>query len=134
MKFSHNAKNYVDTSWYTFTQKLIWKSKFNNCIIVKSDRFYPSSKTCNHCGYVNSELTLKDRKWICPNCGTEIIRDENAGRNLRDNAINLITEEINSVLGMEHTEVMSMEGMETTYFNGMLSGVSYEVENARSLA
>ena len=134
MKFSHNAKNYLDTSWYTFTQKLLWKSKFNNCIIVKSDRFYPSSKTCNHCGYVNQNLTLKDRKWICPNCGTEIIRDENAGRNLRDNAINLLTEEINSVLGMEHTEVMSMEDMEATYLNGMLSGVSYEVENARSLA
>ena len=134
MKFSHNAKNYVDTSWYTFTQKLIWKSKFNNCIIVKSDRFYPSSKTCNRCGYVNQNLTLKDRKWICPNCGTEIIRDENAGRNLRDNAINLLTEEINSVLGMEHTEVMSMEDMEATYFNSMLSGVSCEVENARSLA
>ena len=134
MKFSHNAKNYVDTSWYTFTQKLIWKSKFNNCIIVKSDRFYPSSKTCNHCGYVNSELTLKDRKWICPNCGTEIIRDENAGRNLRDNAINLITEEINSVLGLEQSEVMSMEDMEAVYLNGMLSGVSCEVENAKSLA
>ena len=134
MKFSHNARNYVDTSWYTFTQKLIWKSQFNNCIIVKSDRFYPSSKTCNHCGYVNKNLTLRDRKWICPNCGAEIIRDENAGKNLRDNAINLLTEEINSVLGMEHTEVMSMEDMEATYLNGMLSGVSYEVENARSLA
>ena len=133
MKFSHNAKNYVDTSWYTFTQKLSWKSQFNDCIIVKSDRFYPSSKTCNHCGYVNQNLTLKDRKWICPNCGAEIIRDENAGKNLRDNAINLLTEEINSVLGMERTEVMSMEDMEATYYNGMLSGVSYEVENARSL-
>ena len=132
MKFSHNAKNYVDTSWYTFTQKLIWKSQFNNCIVIKSDRFYPSSKTCNHCGYINQNLTLKDRKWICPNCGTEIIRDENAGRNLRDNAINLITEEINSVLGMERTEVMSMEDMEATYCNGMLSGVSYEVENQSS--
>ena len=134
MKFSHNARNYVDTSWYTFTQKLIWKSQFYDCIVIKSDRFYPSSKTCNNCGYVNHNLTLKDRKWICPNCGTEIIRDENAGKNLRDNAINLLTEEINSVLGMGRTEVMSMEGMEATYFNGMLSGVSYEVKNARSLA
>ena len=134
MKFSHNAKNYVDTSWYTFTQKLIWKAQFNNCVVVKSDRFYPSSKTCNHCGYINHNLTLKDRKWICPNCGADIIRDENAGKNLRDNAINLLTEEINSVLGMERTEVMSMEGMEATYFNGMLSGVSYEVENAKPLA
>ena len=134
MRFSHNAKNYVDTSWYTFTQKLIWKSQFNNCVVVKSDRFYPSSKTCNSCGYINPNLTLKDRKWICPNCNTEIIRDANAGKNLRDNAINLLTEEINSVLGMERAEVMSMEGMEATYYNGMLSGVSYEVENARSLA
>ena len=132
MKFSHNAKNYVDTSWYAFTQKLIWKAQFNNCIVVKSDRFYPSSKTCNNCGYVNHNLTLKDRKWTCPNCGTEIIRDANAGKNLRDNAINLLTEEINSVLGMGRTEVMSMEGMEATYFNGMLSGVSFEVENAKS--
>ena len=58
------------------------------------------------------------------------MRDENAGRNLRDNAINLITEEVNSVLGLEQSEVMSMEDIEATYFNGMLSGVSFEVENA----
>ena len=132
MKFSHNAKNYVDTSWYTFTQKLLWKAQFNNCTVIKSDRFYPSSKMCNHCGYVNQKLTLKDRKWICPNCGTEIIRDQNAAQNLRDNAINLITEEIDSVLGMERTEVMSMEGTEATYLNGILSGVSYEVETQSS--
>ena len=113
---------------------MIWKSQFNDCIIVKAERFYPSSKTCNHCGYVNQNLTLKDRKWVCPSCGTEIIRDENAGKNLRDNAINLLTEEINSVLGLEQSEVMSMEDMEATYLNGVLSGVSYEVENAKSLA
>lgn len=134
MKFSHNAKNYVDTSWYTFTQKLIWKAQFNNCIVVKAERFYPSSKTCNNCGYVNQSLTLTDRKWICPSCGTEIIRDENAAQNLRDNAINLITEEINSVLGTGRTEVMSMEDMEATYRNGICREVFYEVENARSLA
>ena len=132
MKFSHNAKNYVDTSWYTFTQKLIWKAQFNNCIVVKSDRFYPSSKTCNHCGYINQNLTLKDRKWICPSCGTGIIRDQNAAQNLRNNAINLLVDEIKSTLGMERTEVMSMEDMEAIYLNGMLSGVSYEVESQSS--
>ena len=132
MKFSHNAKNYVDTSWYTFTQKLLWKAQFNNCIVTKSNRFYPSSKTCNHCSYINHSLTLKDRKWICPNCGSEIIRDENAGKNLRDNAINLLVDEIKSTLGWEPSEVMSMEGTEVTYLNGMLSGVSYEVESEES--
>ena len=77
-------------------------------------------------------LTLKDRKWVCPNCGTEIIRDENAGKNLRDNAINLLVDEIKSTLGWGPSEVMSMEDMEATYFNGMLSGVSFEVENQSS--
>ena len=134
MKFSHNAKNYVDTSWYTFTQKLLLKSQFNDCIVVKADRFYPSSKTCNNCGYVNHNLTLKDRKWTCPNCGSEIIRDANAGKNLRDNAINLLVDEIKSTLGTERTKVMSMEGMEATYRNGICREVFYEVENARSLA
>ena len=132
MKFSHNAKNYTDTSWCTFAQKLIWKAQFNNCIIVKSDRFYPSSKTCNHCGYVNHNLTLKDRKWICPDCGAEIIRDQNAAQNLRDNAINLLVDEITSTLGWEPSEVMSMEDMEVNLFNGMVCGVSYEVENQNS--
>ena len=132
MKFSHNAKNYVDTSWYTFTQKLIWKAQFNNCVVVKSDRFYPSSKTCNHCGYINHSLTLRDRKWTCPNCGKEIVRDENAGKNLRDNAVNLLVDEIKSTLGWEPSEVMSMEGMEAAYFNGVLSEISYEVESEES--
>ena len=132
MKFSYNAKNYVDASWYTFTQRLIWKAQFNNCIVVKASRFYPSSKTCNRCGYINHRLTLKDRKWVCPNCGTEIIRDQNAAQNLRDNAIKLLTEEISSVLGMGRTEVMSMEDMEAIYLNGILSGVSYEVESQSS--
>ena len=132
MKFSHNAKNYVDTSWYTFTQKLLWKARFNDCVVVRADRYYPSSKTCNYCGYVNRSLTLKGRKWTCPSCGAEIIRDENAGRNLRDNAINLLVDEIISTLGMERTEVMSMEDIEVSLFNGEIYGVSYEVENQNS--
>ena len=81
---------------------------------------------------MNKNLTLKDRKWICPNCGTEIIRDENAGKNLRDNAINLLVDEIKSTLGWEPSEVMSMEGTEVNLFNGEIYGVSYEVENQNS--
>ena len=37
-----------------------------------------------------------------------------------------------STLGMERTEVMSMEGMEATYLNSALSGVPREVENQSS--
>ena len=132
MKFSHNAKNYVDTSWYSFITRLEQKAKLNNCLVIKSNRFYPSSKTCNHCGYINSELTLKDRVWVCPNCGTKIIRDQNAAQNLKENAIRILVDDLKSTLLLEQQDVMSMEDMEVNLCNSMIYGVSYEVENQSS--
>jgi putative transposase len=46
------------------------------------DKFYPSSKTCHKCGYINKELNLKDRHWICPHCKAELQRDLNAAINI----------------------------------------------------
>lgn len=127
-----NAHNYVDTSWSTLVNKLIWKSQFSNCLVIQSDRFYPSSKTCNHCGYVNKNLALKDRVWTCPECGSTIIRDQNAALNLKDNAIKLLVDELKSTLGWEPSKVMSMEGIEVNLCNAMIYGVSYEVESEKS--
>ncbi|MBQ8070512.1 MAG: transposase [Bacteroidales bacterium] len=31
--------------------------------------FFPSD-TCSVCGYPGSDLTLSDREWTCPECGT----------------------------------------------------------------
>ena len=131
-RMSTNAKNYLDTSWSTFVKRLEEKAKHNNCLVIKADRFYPSSKTCNHCGYINKDLKLSDRKWICPECGTEILRDQNAALNLKENAIKILLEEIKSSLLMEHEEVMSVEDIEVNLFNGEIYGVSYEAENLRS--
>ena len=48
------------------------------------DRYYPSSKTCSHCGHVHKQLSLKDRFWDCPSCKTkDIPRDWNASVNLQ---------------------------------------------------
>ena len=132
MKFSHNAKNYVDTSWYTFITRLEQKAKLNNCLVIRSDRFYPSSKTCNHCGYINNELTLKDRVWICPKCGTKIIRDQNAAQNLKENALKILVDDLKSTLLLEQQEVMSMEDMEVEICNSEIYGVSSEVESQNS--
>jgi putative transposase len=52
--------------------------------VVRVDPFYPSSKTCNACGHINRDLTLADRVWVCPACGTVLERDVNAARNIRD--------------------------------------------------
>lgn len=54
------------------------------------DRFFPSSKTCHVCGYINNELSLKDRSWHCPDCGGNLDRDYNAALNiLREGASSL---------------------------------------------
>jgi putative transposase len=88
MKFSRNAKNYTDTSWSTFTNKLIWKASKNenNCQVIKVGRYFPSSQLCHCCGFQKKDLKLSDRKWACPKCGTDHIRDINAAVNIKNEA------------------------------------------------
>jgi putative transposase len=50
--------------------------------IVYIDRFFPSSKLCNVCGWVNKQLSLSDRAWICNDCGAVHDRDKNAAINI----------------------------------------------------
>lgn len=53
------------------------------------DRFFPSSKTCGNCGFINQELSLKDREWECPNCHTILDRDLNAAKNILKQGLNV---------------------------------------------
>ena len=120
LRASRNARNYVDTSWETFTARLIDKSKRFECSVVKSDRFFPSSKLCHVCGYKKSDLTLSIRHWICPVCHTEHNRDVNAALNLKLNAIKILSEgqEFRSAEGVEE-----MAGLALAHF-----GASVETE------
>ena len=47
------------------------------------NRFYPSSKTCSACGQVHHDLTLSERRWVCPGCGVIHDRDHNAAVNIQ---------------------------------------------------
>ncbi|MGB4407386.1 MAG: transposase, partial [Sphaerochaeta sp.] len=58
--------------------------------VIQADKRYPSSKLCSNCGYKNSALGLKERSWSCPNCGAELSRDENAGKNLRNVGLDML--------------------------------------------
>ena len=91
MRFSHNAKNYNDVSWNKFVSMLEWKSKFHNCSVTKSDKWFASSQLCSACGFKNEAVkNLSVRKWICPECGIEHDRDHNAAINLRNDAVSKI--------------------------------------------
>jgi putative transposase len=76
------SKALLDTGWSEFVKMLEYKGKWNNCKVVKIDRFYASSKICHNCGYKNKELKLSQRIWICPNCKAELDRDFNAALNI----------------------------------------------------
>jgi IS605 OrfB family transposase len=41
-----------------------------------------TSKTCNVCAFINHELKLTDRSWLCPNCGAKLQRDPNSAINI----------------------------------------------------
>ncbi len=85
------AQSISDVSWSKFIEMLKYKSEWNDRQIVQIDRFYPSSKSCSECHYINDNLTLKDREWTCPSCGTNHDRDINAAKNILTQGINILS-------------------------------------------
>ena len=91
MTKNHNlAESILEMNFGEFRRMLEYKASWYNRKIVFVGRFYPSSKTCHNCGYVNKELTLNDREWLCPHCGEVISRDYNAALNILDEGIRII--------------------------------------------
>ena len=80
---SNHGKSVYDLGWYTFVNRLKTKAEEQGKVVIEANRWFASSKTCNVCGYVNKDLTISDRSWICPHCGTEHNRDQNAAINLK---------------------------------------------------
>lgn len=84
------AKSIQDLGLYEFRRQLEYKCQFYGRQLVVINRFYPSSKTCHECGFINNKLTLNDREWICPVCGKHIDRDYNAALNILDEGLKQI--------------------------------------------
>ena len=76
------GKKINDLGWSEFTRQLEYKGGWYGCVVKKIDRFFPSSKICSSCGKINDDLTLLDREWTCPSCGTHHDRDVNAAKNI----------------------------------------------------
>jgi len=89
---NHNlAKAITDASWSELTRQLEYKSDWNDRKLVKIDRWFPSSKTCNVCNFINQNLTLKDREWTCPSCKSVLNRDLNAAKNILKQGLNSVS-------------------------------------------
>lgn len=131
MSKNHNlAESICEMNFGEFRRMLEYKAFWYNRRIVFVDRFYPSSKTCHNCGYVNKELTLNDREWMCPHCGEVISRDYNAALNILDEGMRIIgcsTPEFKLVENPTMDDRLRVEVLKSS------GSVKQEVNKARSL-
>ena len=70
-------------------RQLEYKGQWYHRHVIVIGRWYPSSKRCHDCGYLNHALTLSDRTWTCV-CGAVHDRDLNAALNIKDEGLRLL--------------------------------------------
>ena len=80
----HLAVSVLDAGFGEFRRMIEYKSVRNGCGLMFADRWYPSSKTCSHCGSVKAKLSLSERVYKCDECGFTCHRDLNAAINLKN--------------------------------------------------
>lgn len=83
------GKSTNDNGFGMFRVILGYKLSDRGKMLVKIDKWFPSSKMCRFCGNINKELTLADRVWTCI-CGEVINRDENAAINILNVGLNMV--------------------------------------------
>ena len=88
------GKSVSDVGWGRFTAILEELCLKYGKILVRVSRWYPSSKTCHHCGYKNDDLQLSDRVYVCPVCGNIMPRDKNAAINILEEGLRILKENI----------------------------------------
>lgn len=101
------AKAIGTTGWGEFLRQLIYKAEWYGRTVIKIDRFFPSSKTCHGCGYINQELSLKDREWQCA-CGKHIDRDLNASLNILKQGLSMTGLGSKSVTKQKRVESLAL--------------------------
>ena len=83
VKNHHLARAVSDVGIGNFYRVLQYKLEAVGKNLVVAGRWYPSSKRCPVCGTKKESLTLNERQWCCPHCGSEHDRDKAAAHNLR---------------------------------------------------
>ena len=78
------ARAISDVGMGEFSRQIEYKAKWQGIEVIYVDKWFPSSKTCSHCGNVKEKLTLAERVYTCDVCGFTLDRDLNAAINLKN--------------------------------------------------
>ena len=84
------GKSTYDNAYAMFLDMLEYKAKLKGKLLIKVDKWYPSSKMCHKCGSINEKLIMSTREWTCVDCGTKHDRDVNAAINIKNEALRLL--------------------------------------------
>ena len=71
-----------DLAFGQFVEILKFKCLKHKRAFLQIGQWTPTTKPCSECGHHNENLTLKDRQWTCPECGSHHDRDINAAINI----------------------------------------------------
>ncbi len=71
-----------DLAFYQFLEILKSKCSKHKREFVQVGQWTATTKPCSDCGYHNDNLSLRDRQWTCPKCGSHHDRDINAAINI----------------------------------------------------
>ena len=97
----HLGKSTYDNGWGFFLRVLAYKMERRGGILVKVDKWFPSSKMCGKCGCELENLELSERSWTCPKCGTRHDRDKNAAWNILVEGVRMLVDGEVKWLGMK---------------------------------
>ncbi|MDE0687708.1 MAG: transposase [Candidatus Poribacteria bacterium] len=71
-----------DLAFYQFVEILKYKCQKHKRELRQVGQWTATTKHCSDCGFHNENLTLNDRQWRCPDCGSHHDRDINAAINI----------------------------------------------------
>ena len=71
-----------DLAFYQFVEILKYKCSKHKRLLKQVGQWTATTKPCSDCGFHNENLTLSDRQWTCPECGSDHDRDINAAINI----------------------------------------------------
>ena len=83
-----------DLAFYQFVEMLRYKCFKHKREFRQAGQWTATTKPCSDCGYHNKDLTLSDRQWICPECGSHHDRDVNAAINILRAACDPVVEQM----------------------------------------